>query len=42
MGILVYGAGIIGSIYAARLFEANYTVTLLARDKTIMCNRSYS
>jgi 2-dehydropantoate 2-reductase len=33
MKILVYGAGVIGSIYAARLFEAGCNVTLLARDK---------
>ncbi len=33
MKILVYGAGIIGSIYASRLFEANGDVTLLARGQ---------
>ena len=33
MKILIYGAGVIGSIYAARLFEANGSVTLLARGK---------
>lgn len=33
MKILVYGAGVIGSIYAARLYEAGCNVTLLARDK---------
>jgi 2-dehydropantoate 2-reductase len=31
MNILVYGAGVIGSVYAARLQEAGYTVSLLAR-----------
>jgi 2-dehydropantoate 2-reductase len=31
MKILVYGSGVIGSIYAARLHEAGYDVTLLAR-----------
>ncbi len=31
MKILIYGAGIIGSIYAAKLFDANHNVTLLAR-----------
>lgn len=33
MKILIYGAGIIGSIYAARLFESGQEVTLLARGK---------
>ena len=33
MKILVYGAGVIGSIYAARLYEAGYMITLLARNK---------
>ncbi len=33
MKILIYGAGVIGSIYAAKLYEAGYNVTLLARDK---------
>lgn len=33
MKILVYGAGVIGSIYAARLHDAGCNVTLLARDK---------
>jgi 2-dehydropantoate 2-reductase len=33
MKILVYGAGVIGSIYAAKLHEASCNVTLLARDK---------
>jgi len=33
MKILVYGAGAIGSIYAARLHEASCNVTLLARDR---------
>jgi 2-dehydropantoate 2-reductase len=31
--ILVIGAGVIGSVYAARLHEAGYTVTLLARGQ---------
>lgn len=31
MKILVFGAGIIGSVYGARLFEAKHDVTLLAR-----------
>ena len=33
MKILVYGAGVIGSIYAANFFEVGCNVTLLARDK---------
>lgn len=33
MNVLVYGAGVIGSIYAARLQETGYNVTLLARGK---------
>lgn len=33
MKILVYGAGVIGSIYAAKLHRANCNVTLLARDR---------
>ena len=33
MNILVYGAGVIGSVYAAQLQEAGYTVTLLARGQ---------
>jgi len=31
--ILIYGAGVIGSIYATKLYEAGCDVTLLARDK---------
>ncbi|MBA2392187.1 MAG: ketopantoate reductase family protein [Ktedonobacteraceae bacterium] len=33
MNILVYGAGVIGSVYAARLQEAGYNVTILARGQ---------
>ncbi len=33
MKILIYGAGVIGSIYAAKLFDAKNNVTLLARGK---------
>ena len=33
MNIPVYGAGVIGSVYAARLQEVGYHVTLLARDQ---------
>ncbi len=31
MKILVYGAGVIGTLYAARLFESGHRVTVLAR-----------
>ncbi|MEO6915902.1 MAG: 2-dehydropantoate 2-reductase N-terminal domain-containing protein [Chitinophagaceae bacterium] len=33
MKILVYGAGVIGSIYSARLHKAGFDITLLARGK---------
>ncbi len=33
MNILVYGAGVIGSVYAAKLQEAGYAVSLLARGQ---------
>ena len=33
MKILVYGAGVLGSLYAARLKEAGHDVTILARGK---------
>jgi 2-dehydropantoate 2-reductase len=33
MKILVYGAGVIGSVYVARLQEAGYNVTLFARGQ---------
>jgi 2-dehydropantoate 2-reductase len=33
MKILVYGAGVIGSIYSAKLYEANIDITLLAHGK---------
>lgn len=33
MKILVYGAGVLGSLYAARLYQSGYDVTLLARGK---------
>ncbi len=35
MRILVYGAGVQGSLYAARLAEAGYDVTLLARTNRL-------
>src|SRR5579859_421052 len=33
MKILIFGSGVIGSIYGARLHQAHYNVTLLARGK---------
>lgn len=33
MKILIYGAGVIGSIYAAKLYKAGVNITLLARGK---------
>lgn len=33
MKILVYGAGVLGSLYAARFYQCGYDVTLLARGK---------
>ncbi|MDP8997339.1 MAG: hypothetical protein M3O03_10130 [Pseudomonadota bacterium] len=35
MKILVYGAGVIGSVYAARLLEAGHHVTVLARGRRL-------
>jgi 2-dehydropantoate 2-reductase len=35
MRILVYGAGVLGSLYAARLHEAGHDVTLLARGSRL-------
>jgi len=35
MNILVYGAGVIGSLYAGRLHRGGHRVTLLARGLTV-------
>ena len=35
MNILVYGAGVLGSLYAARLQEAGQHVTVLARGQRL-------
>jgi 2-dehydropantoate 2-reductase len=35
MNILVYGAGVLGSLYAARLFKAGHNVTILARGERL-------
>jgi 2-dehydropantoate 2-reductase len=41
MNILVYGAGVIGSVYAARLQEAGHNVTLLARGQRATSLRAH-
>jgi 2-dehydropantoate 2-reductase len=41
MNILVYGAGVIGSLYAARLHEAGHQVTVLARGSRLADIRQY-
>jgi 2-dehydropantoate 2-reductase len=41
MDILVYGAGVIGSVYAARLQEAGQNVSLLARGERAVSLRTH-
>jgi 2-dehydropantoate 2-reductase len=41
MKILIYGAGVLGSLYAARLHEAGHTVTLLARGQRLADLRAH-
>lgn len=41
MNILVYGAGIIGSVYAVRLQEAGHRVSLLARGQRALSLRTH-
>lgn len=41
MDILVYGAGVIGSVYAARLQEAGQNVSLLARGQRAVSLRTH-
>ena len=41
MDILVYGAGVIGSVYAARLQEAGHNVSLLARGQRATSLRTH-
>ncbi|HTK08693.1 MAG TPA: 2-dehydropantoate 2-reductase N-terminal domain-containing protein [Ktedonobacteraceae bacterium] len=41
MDILVYGAGVIGSVYAARLKEAGQNVSLLARGQRAVSLRAH-
>ena len=41
MKILVYGAGVIGTLYAARLQEGNHRVTVVARGQRLADIRRY-
>ncbi|BCL81488.1 2-dehydropantoate 2-reductase [Ktedonobacteria bacterium brp13] len=41
MDILIYGAGVIGSVYAARLQEAGYNISLLARGQRAVALRTH-
>jgi 2-dehydropantoate 2-reductase len=41
MDILVYGAGVLGSLYAARLHEAGHEVALLARGQRLVDLREH-
>ena len=41
MKILIYGAGVLGSFYAARLHTAGHTVTLLARGQRLADLRAH-
>src|SRR5437899_2003724 len=41
MNILVYGAGVIGSVYAASLQEAGHRVSLLARGQRAVSLRTH-
>ena len=41
MKILVYGAGNLGSLYAAKLKDAGHDVTILARGKRLHCIREH-
>lgn len=35
MNILIYGAGVLGSLYAARLKESGHNVSILARGQRL-------
>jgi ketopantoate reductase len=38
MRILIYGAGVIGSIFAGKLAQKGYDITVLARNKRELCS----
>jgi 2-dehydropantoate 2-reductase len=39
--VLIYGAGVIGSVYAVRLAKAGFDVTLAARGERLEAIRSH-
>ncbi|MFJ2645581.1 ketopantoate reductase family protein [Streptomyces sp. NPDC087420] len=41
MKVLVYGAGVLGSLFSARLYEAGHDVSLLARGERLAALRQY-
>ncbi|MCU1421152.1 MAG: Ketopantoate reductase [Microbacteriaceae bacterium] len=41
MKVLVYGAGVLGSLYAARLFEAGHSVSIVARGGRLAALREH-
>ncbi|MYS78657.1 ketopantoate reductase family protein [Embleya scabrispora] len=41
MKLLVYGAGVCGSLFSARLYEAGFDVSLLARGERLACLRRH-
>src|SRR5512145_1192700 len=41
MNILVYGAGVLGSLYAARLKESGQNVSILAREQRLVDLRKH-
>lgn len=42
MRVLIYGAGVIGSLYAVLLAEAGINVTVYARGKRLLHKQFYS
>ena len=41
MNIMLYGTGVIGSLYAARLHQSGHRLTLLARGQRLADIRRY-